>query len=136
MTFLFFENLHQASDAPAAATATKPPALPAAATASATAAMDIEEEDDEDAAALKAALALSEGMDIETVSLLLQAIVCFVRRGCPCLCRVCVYQKQEETSTSEAPASAQLAGPGLPENFRGRYELFAVVTHEVRNVSD
>lgn len=71
------------------------------AAAAATAAMEVEE-DDEDAAALKAALALSEGMDIET----------------------------ETTSTSEAPPSEQLAGPGLPVNFRGRYELFAVVTHE------
>jgi len=64
--------------------------------------MDVEEEDDEDAAALKAALAMSEGMDIET----------------------------DKASASEAPASEQLAGPGLPVNFRGRYELFAVVTHE------
>ena len=39
---------------------------------------------------------------------------------------------QESASTPAAPAPApDLAGPGLPENFRGRYELFAVVTHEV-----
>lgn len=33
----------------------------------------------------------------------------------------------EPTTT---PAGA--AGPGLPANFKGNYELFAVVTHKVR----
>lgn len=88
-----------------AAAATKPPAPPAAAAAAAaaTTAMDVESEDDDDGdAALKAALALSKGMmDVET----------------------------ETASTSAAPAT-ELSGQGLPANFRGRYELFAVVTHE------
>lgn len=49
--------------------------------------MDIEEEDDEDAAALKAALAMSEGMDVETVGFLPRTIVqlvhsVYVARGC------------------------------------------------------
>jgi len=86
-----------------AAAATKPPAPPAAAAAAATSAtaMDVEDEDDDDDAAAALKAAMAMSMDVET----------------------------ESASTPAAPA-ADLAGPGLPENFRGRYELFAVVTHE------
>lgn len=50
--------------------------------------------------------------------------------------RVAAKKSQDTANVSEAPAIEQLAGPGLPTNFRGRYELFAVVTHEVRDGLD
>lgn len=84
--------------APASAAA----AAPTAAAAASTMDVETEDEDDEDAAAIKAALAMSKGMDVESTT----------------------------SSTSEVPAGGESAGVGLPKNFRGRYELFAVVTHE------
>eukprot|EP00586_Coscinodiscus_wailesii_P002271 CAMPEP_0172492016 /NCGR_PEP_ID=MMETSP1066-20121228/22983_1 /TAXON_ID=671091 /ORGANISM="Coscinodiscus wailesii, Strain CCMP2513" /LENGTH=321 /DNA_ID=CAMNT_0013261375 /DNA_START=43 /DNA_END=1008 /DNA_ORIENTATION=+ len=60
--------------------------------------------DDEEAAALKAALAMSMGEDTPM---------------------------EDVTATTTEKMSP--AGPGLPDNFQGIYELFAVVTHKGRN---
>lgn len=85
----------------------KPPTTTAAAAAALPPAipdaMDIEEDEDEDSAALQAAMAMSMANPVV-----------------------------EPTTESEEATPPETAGIGLPPDFRGRYELFAVVTHLVR----
>merc|ERR1712166_81862 len=38
-----------------------------------------------------------------------------------------------EDNEQVMPTSPSLVGPGLPQNFQGKYELFAVVTHKGRD---
>jgi len=38
-----------------------------------------------------------------------------------------------QTTEDEQPTPEVLVGPGLPPNFQGKYELFAIVTHKGRD---